>query len=70
MYDQYPKHASIDFSSTSYADDVSGARSFGLVEELPQAQAINKCLGSSLDNAVGIDDSGVLNEGGLVPDEL
>ncbi|HAH79609.1 MAG TPA: UDP-3-O-[3-hydroxymyristoyl] N-acetylglucosamine deacetylase, partial [Gammaproteobacteria bacterium] len=65
VYDQYPKHASIDFSSTSYADDVSGARSFGLVEELPQAQAINKCLGSSLDNAVGIDDSGVLNEGGL-----
>ena len=65
VYDQYPKQASIDFATTSYVDDVSAARSFGLIDELPQAQAINKCLGSSLDNAVGIDDDGVINEDGL-----
>lgn len=65
VYDRYPKNVSIDFSSTSYVEDLSGARSFGLIDELPHAQAINKCLGSSLDNAVGIDDSGVLNKGGL-----
>ena len=65
VFDQYPKQASIDFANTSYVEDVSGARSFGLMEELPQAQAINKCLGSSLDNAVGIDEDGVVNEGGL-----
>lgn len=65
VYDQYPKQASIDFATTSYVDDVSAARSFGLIDELPQAQAINKCLGSSLDNAVGIDEDGVINEDGL-----
>ena len=36
-----------------------------MLKELPQAQAINKCLGSSLENAVGIDDDDVVNEGGL-----
>lgn len=65
VYDRYPKQASIDFATTSYVDDVSGARSFGLIDELPQAQAINKCLGSSLENAVGIDADGVINEDGL-----
>ena len=32
---------------------------------MEQAQAINRCLGSSLENAVGIDDYDVLNDGGL-----
>ena len=64
VYDQYPKQASIDFATTSYVDDVSAARSFGLIDELPQAQAINKCLGSS-DSTVGIDEDGVINEDGL-----
>ena len=44
---------------------MSQARSFGLESELSQAQAINKCLGSSLDNAVGISNDEVMNEGGL-----
>jgi UDP-3-O-[3-hydroxymyristoyl] N-acetylglucosamine deacetylase len=65
VYNRYPKRAVIDFASASYADDVSRARSFGLVGELPQAHAIRKCLGSSLDNAVGISDDGVLNPEGL-----
>ena len=33
----------------------------GLESELNQAQAINKCLGSSLDNAVGINDHEIMN---------
>ena len=49
----------------SYVDEVSRARSFGLIKELPHAQAINKMLGSSLENAVGIDDYAVMNDGGL-----
>ena len=35
------------------------------MKELAQAQAVNKCLGSSLENAVGIDDFAVVNEEGL-----
>jgi UDP-3-O-[3-hydroxymyristoyl] N-acetylglucosamine deacetylase len=65
VFNRYPKYAELDFGTTSYEASVSGARSFGLLEELPHAQAINKCLGSSLENAVGIDDDSVVNEGGL-----
>ncbi|MBD3649347.1 MAG: UDP-3-O-acyl-N-acetylglucosamine deacetylase [Pseudomonadales bacterium] len=65
VYNRYPKHVEIDFSENSYVDDVSRARSFGLVKELEQAQTINRCQGSSLENAVGIDDYSVLNEEGL-----
>ena len=65
VYNRYPKMAELDFSNTSYVDEVSRARSFGLVKELQQAQAVNKCLGSSLENAVGIDDFAVVNEEGL-----
>lgn len=65
VYNRYPKVASIDFSSVSYVDEVSQARSFGLESELCQAQAINKCLGSSLDNAVGIGNDEIMNDDGL-----
>lgn len=65
VYNRYPKTAHLDFTTTSYVDEVSHARSFGLVKELEQAQAIHKCLGSSLENAVGIDDFAVVNENGL-----
>ena len=65
VYNRYPKRTTLDFNRISYGDDVSRARSFGLVKELEQAQAINKCLGSSLENAVGIDEFSVINEDGL-----
>ena len=65
VYDRYPKYVEMDFAQTSYIEQVSGARSFGLENELAYAQSIQKCLGSSLDNAVGLSDEGVLNEGGL-----
>lgn len=71
VFNRYPKQASIDFDAVSYVADVSAARSFGLVRELEQARAINRCLGSSLENAVGIDDHDVMNEDGLrYPDEF
>lgn len=65
VYNRYPKQVEIDFSRSSYVEDVSRARSFGLVNELEQAQAIDRCLGSSLENSVGINDYTVLNEDGL-----
>jgi len=65
VFNRYPKEARLDFSQVSYVEEVSRARSFGLIKELEQAQAINRCLGSSLDNAVGIDDFDVLNDDGL-----
>jgi UDP-3-O-[3-hydroxymyristoyl] N-acetylglucosamine deacetylase len=65
VYNRYPKETTLDFNTVSYVEEVSRARSFGLIKELEQAQAINRCLGSSLENAVGIDDYDVLNEDGL-----
>ena len=65
VYNRHPKYIEIDFSDTSYKDAVSSARSFGLIKELPAAIAVNRCLGSSLQNAVGIDDDRILNPEGL-----
>lgn len=71
VYNRYPKRSQLDFAHTSYVDEVCRARSFGLLKELEQAQTINRCLGSSLANAVGIDDYTILNEDGLrYPDEF
>lgn len=65
VYNRYPKFASLDFTQTSFVDEVSRARTFGLAKDLDQAQAMNKCLGSSLENAIGIDDYAILNQDGL-----
>ena len=65
VFDRYPKRLDMVFGGDSYIKNVCGARSFGLISELDQAQQIDRCLGSSLDNAVGIDDSDILNDGGL-----
>lgn len=65
VYNRYPKRLDMVFNSDSYIKEVCGARSFGLISELEQAQQIDRCLGSNLDNAVGIDDGNIMNEGGL-----
>jgi UDP-3-O-[3-hydroxymyristoyl] N-acetylglucosamine deacetylase len=69
VYNQYPKHVALDFSEAEFERDLSFARSFGLVQELPAAQQLGRCLGSSLDNAVGIDERGILNTDGLRSDD-
>ncbi len=65
VFNRYPKRVDVDFASACYVGEVCAARSFGLMRELPQAQAIRKCLGSSLQNAVGIDDHDIVNSEGL-----
>jgi len=65
VYNRYPKRVELDFTRDSYRDDLSRARSFGLIDDLPRAHAIDRCLGSSLENAVGVSDNCVLNEEGL-----
>ena len=65
VFNRYPKRVDVDFASACYVGEVCAARSFGLMRELPQAHAIRKCLGSSLQNAVGIDDHDIVNGEGL-----
>ena len=56
---------SIDFSSTSFIKDVSRARTFGFMHEIGYLRSKGLALGGSLDNAIVVDETGVLNEDGL-----
>jgi UDP-3-O-[3-hydroxymyristoyl] N-acetylglucosamine deacetylase len=56
---------SVDFSTTSFVKDVSRARTFGFMHEIGYLRSKGLALGGSMDNAIVVDDSGVLNEGGL-----
>ena len=62
---------SFEFSKESYIKEIARARTFGFLKDVQALRAKNLALGGSLDNAVVLDDSGVLNPGGLrFPDEF
>lgn len=56
---------SVDFSSTAFVRDLSRARTFGFMHEIGYLRSKGLVLGGSLENAVVVDDKGVLNEEGL-----
>ncbi|MDG6778482.1 UDP-3-O-acyl-N-acetylglucosamine deacetylase [Thiomicrorhabdus sp. zzn3] len=55
----------LEFSSTSYFKEVSRARTFGFMKDMEMLRQKNLALGASLDNAIGLDDKGVMNVEGL-----
>jgi UDP-3-O-[3-hydroxymyristoyl] N-acetylglucosamine deacetylase len=57
--------ATMDFSTTAFLKEVSRARTFGFMRDLETLRARNLALGGTLDNAIVLDDSRVLNEDGL-----
>jgi UDP-3-O-[3-hydroxymyristoyl] N-acetylglucosamine deacetylase len=57
--------ASMDFSSTRYLKEVARARTFGFMRDLETLRKHNLALGGTMDNAIVLDDSKVLNEDGL-----
>ena len=57
--------ATIDFSTETFVYEVSEARTFGFMKDLDYLKSNNLALGASLDNAIGVDDTGVVNEEGL-----
>jgi UDP-3-O-[3-hydroxymyristoyl] N-acetylglucosamine deacetylase len=59
------QHASMDFSTTSFLKEIARARTFGFMRDLEMLRAHNLALGGTLDNAIVLDDSGVMNEDGL-----
>lgn len=60
-----------DFSTNGYIKEISRARTYGYAAQLAQLHQNNLALGASLDNAIGIDDTGVMNPEGLrYPDEF
>jgi len=58
-------NASIDFSSTAYVKEVSRARTFGFMHEFEYLRAKGLARGGSLDNAIVVDESQIVNEDGL-----
>lgn len=55
----------IDLTPHSFAREISGARTFGFFNEVEQLRRNGLALGGSLDNAVVIDDHGIMNSDGL-----
>jgi len=57
--------ACVDFSSTSFVKEVSRARTFGFMRDIEFLRTHNLALGGSVDNAIVVDETSVLNEDGL-----
>ena len=56
--------------SEAFAREIASARTFGFLKEVQYLQTNGLALGGSLDNAVVLDDAGVMNPGGFrFPDE-
>ena len=59
------QRATMDFSTTSFLKEISRARTFGFMRDLETLRAHNLALGGTLDNAIVLDDVGVITEDGL-----
>ena len=64
-FDAAHQSAEVDFSTTSYVEEVSRARTFGFLRDIEYLRANNLALGGSLDNAIVVDDHGIVNTEGL-----
>jgi UDP-3-O-[3-hydroxymyristoyl] N-acetylglucosamine deacetylase len=58
-------HAEMDFSSASFVEEVSRARTFGFIHEIQYLRSKGLARGGSFDNAIVVDDYRILNQGGL-----
>ena len=64
-FEEHLKTVTMDFSSTTFVKEVSRARTFGFMKDIEMLRENNLALGGSLDNAIVVDDSKILNEDGL-----
>lgn len=61
----------IDINDESYSREIAGARTFGFLKDVEALQAKGLAKGGSLDNAIVLDDHGIVNPEGLRwPDEF
>lgn len=64
-FDDTANHLTIDFSATSYLKEISRARTFGFMKDVEALRKRNLALGGSLENAIVLDETGVMNPEGL-----
>lgn len=56
-------------NSNSFKNDICRARTFGFKKEIDQLHKMGLALGGSLDNAILVDDAGIVNQGKLRYDD-
>ena len=59
-----------EFSTQNYIQEIARARTFGFLKEVQYLRSIGLALGGSLENAIVLDDNGILNENLRYPDEF
>ena len=59
-----------DFSIKNYLREIANARTFGFLKEIQYLRSIGLALGGSLENAIVLDDKGILNDNLRYPDEF
>lgn len=59
------QNLSLEITPEIFTDELAKARTFGFLKEVEYLHANGLALGGSLDNAVVLDDYGILNDGGL-----
>src|SRR4029453_17425323 len=59
------RHVVIDFAENSYVKEVARARTFGFMQDVEALRSAGLALGGSLQNAVVLDETRVLNREGL-----
>ena len=65
VFDASAQSVVVDFSSTSYVNEVARARTFGFMQDVESMRSQGLALGGSLDNAIVMDEYRVLNAEGL-----
>ena len=59
------QHYNFEFSTQNFMDHISQARTFGFMRDIEYLKQQNLAKGGSLDNAIVLDDNGLMNETGL-----
>lgn len=59
------QHYKFHFSTQHYKEEIARARTFGFLSEVQYLRSIGLALGGSLENAIVLDESSILNKDGL-----
>lgn len=59
------QHYIFNFSTKNYKEEIARARTFGFLNEVQYLRSIGLALGGSLENAIVLDESSILNKEGL-----
>lgn len=55
----------IDINEQTFANELASARTFGFVKDIEKMREMGLAMGASLENAIAVDDNGIMNPEGL-----